>query len=279
MAACGSFSFFARLRKCLDAENRTSAAKLAEQLVDVREVRGLAGLVFRLSLVDLGQEELSAEQLELPLIALKPLRAHDVCGRTRALEDDHRLVVALDVVDHIGNALPELRNWYALHYGRMYEPVYVVNGVERVKIFIEVEAGSDLRHVYDAATFELLSTRRMPRPYPFPYGFIVGTTTADGDAVDCYVLTQRPIPTGTLVEGEPAGLLEQFEDGEVDHKVLATLPGEVEPSPADVEGILSDFIAALFRPHPMIRVEVGRILDADQAVAFIAASRTDDPAH
>jgi inorganic pyrophosphatase len=143
----------------------------------------------------------------------------------------------------------------------------------RVCIFIEVEAGSDLRHVYDEATFELLSTRKMTRPYPFPYGFIVGTTNADGGAVDCYVLTQRPIPAGTLVEGEPAGLLEQFEDGEVDHKVLATIPGEDEPPRADLDGILTDFIAALFRPYPMIHLEVGRILDANEAAAFIAARR------
>lgn len=146
----------------------------------------------------------------------------------------------------------------------------------RVSIFVEVEAGSDLRHVYDEATFELLSTRKMTRPYPFPYGFIVGTRNADGGAVDCYVLTERPIPTGTMVEGEPAGLLEQFEDGEVDHKVLAILPGEDAPPPADIEGILSTFIAALFRPYPMIRVEVGRILDASEAATFIAARRTDD---
>jgi inorganic pyrophosphatase len=144
-----------------------------------------------------------------------------------------------------------------------------------VTIFIEAEAGSDLRHVYDEATFELLSTRKMPRPYPFPYGFIVGTTNADGGAVDCFVLTERSIRTGTLVEGEPAGLLEQFEDGEVDHKVLAIIPGEDGPSQADLEAILSDFIAALFRPYPMIRLEVGRILDAGEAAAFIAARRTD----
>jgi hypothetical protein len=70
-------------------------------------------------------------------------------------------------------------------------------------------------------------------------------------------------------------LLEQFEDGEVDHKVLAIIPGEDGPCHADLEAILSDFIAALFRPYPTIRLEVGGILDVGEAAAFIAARRTD----
>ena len=62
--------------------------------------------------------------------------------------------------------------------------------------------------------------------YPFPYGFVVGTKAGDGDAADCFVLTARNLVSGTATDCEPVGLLEQIEDGEVDHKVLAVLPGE-----------------------------------------------------
>jgi inorganic pyrophosphatase len=95
---------------------------------------------------------------------------------------------------------------------------------ERVRIFVENEAGSDLRHSYDEASFKLLRTRQVAAAYPYPYGFILDTTAEDGGAVDCFVLTTSPIPTASALEGEPVGLLEQCEDGEVDHKILVALP-------------------------------------------------------
>jgi inorganic pyrophosphatase len=68
-------------------------------------------------------------------------------------------------------------------------------------------------------------TMHMSRPYPFPYGFVTGTRIADGDNVDCYILTKDRMAAGTIVECEAIGMLEQLEDGKVDHKVLAALPG------------------------------------------------------
>ena len=53
-----------------------------------------------------------------------------------------------------------------------------------------------------------------------------GTRAADGASVDCYLITHASLLAGTLVECEPIGLLEQDEDGELDHKVLAALPGQ-----------------------------------------------------
>lgn len=96
---------------------------------------------------------------------------------------------------------------------------------ERIRIFVETPAGSTERWRYDEQTLRLLSRHPVPHPYPYPYGFVVGTLADDGGAVDCYLLTKRPIPAGSLVDGEVAGILEQLENGEVDHKVLAVLPG------------------------------------------------------
>jgi len=144
---------------------------------------------------------------------------------------------------------------------------------KRVRIFVETESGSNVRRVYDETTHELLSTRRVVSPYPFPYGFILGTTTEDGSAVDCYVLTAKPIRSGSVVEGEPVGLVEQFEDGEVDHKVLAILPGDAPRIDADLHETLLSFTDALFRPFPSVRVEVGRILGAHEARVFITSHR------
>src|SRR3989338_6956415 len=124
-----------------------------------------------------------------------------------------------------------------------------------IKVCIEVEAGSRERHRYHTGTLEHLGIRRVPRPYSYPYGFVLGTRTADGDSVDCYLITRERVTPGTVVECEPIGLLEQVETGEIDHKVLAARPGqEIEPSP-ELLRELRDFIYALFAPLPDVKVD------------------------
>jgi hypothetical protein len=43
--------------------------------------------------------------------------------------------------------------------------------------------------------------------------------------VDCFILTDQPLTSGSIVEGDAVGPLEQIEDGEIDHKILMVLPG------------------------------------------------------
>src|SRR6266508_6493389 len=95
-----------------------------------------------------------------------------------------------------------------------------------IKVLIQVEAGSCDKNLYNEKTLEYKNTSRISRPYPYPYGFIIGTNAADGDCVDCYLITNDKLESGTIIECEPVGLLEQGEDGEVDHKVLAAIPGQ-----------------------------------------------------
>ncbi len=95
-----------------------------------------------------------------------------------------------------------------------------------IRVFIQNEAGSNQKHLHDEKT---LAHKRMvivSQAYPFPYGFVLDTTSEDGDNVDCFVITDRPLKTGTIVRCEPVGLLEQIEDGEADHNLLALLPDE-----------------------------------------------------
>lgn len=63
-------------------------------------------------------------------------------------------------------------------------------------------------------------------PTPFPYVFILGTTSDDGDNLDCFVLTDRELRKGDVVACSVAGLMEQFEDDKRDINILATLQGE-----------------------------------------------------
>ena len=123
------------------------------------------------------------------------------------------------------------------------------------------------------STLEFLETRRLSGRYPYPHGFVIGTSTADGDCVDCYLITADRTPSGTIVECEPVGLLLQEEDGEADHKILAALPGQDVTLGQELLQELQDFIATLFATFPDARVRVGPILPREAALQHLQNSR------
>ena len=98
-----------------------------------------------------------------------------------------------------------------------------------IEVFIECESGSNRKGVYDEKSHVRLSEMTVAAPYPYPYGFILDTRGDDGEAVDCFLLTDIAVEAGSTLEAHPVGLLEQVENGEVDHKILAALPGS-EPA-------------------------------------------------
>jgi inorganic pyrophosphatase len=75
------------------------------------------------------------------------------------------------------------------------------------------------------------------------------------------------------VECEPIGLLEQDEDGEVDHKVLAAMPGQDVEVGDELLQELRDFIHAVFTQFPDVCVRVGRMLPREAALQHIQACR------
>ena len=97
---------------------------------------------------------------------------------------------------------------------------------ESIEVFIEVSAGDTECRKFNEETLVYRYSRHSDIPYIYAYGFIIGTRTDDGDAVDCYVLTRRPLPPGESVRCRPVGLLKMMENGEADDKVLAALPDE-----------------------------------------------------
>lgn len=141
-----------------------------------------------------------------------------------------------------------------------------------LQMLIQVAAGSCDRRIYNESTLEYLETRPGSLPYPYPYGFIVGTSAEDGACVDCYLITNDPATAGSIVECEPVGLLLQDEGGEMDHKVLAALPGQdVIPGPELLQE-LQEFITAAFAAHPEIQVRMGPILPREAALDHLQRS-------
>jgi inorganic pyrophosphatase len=87
----------------------------------------------------------------------------------------------------------------------------------RFQVFIENEAGSNIKNHHDEKALTFQRSEAVSRAYPFPYGFIIGTQNADGDCLDCFVISKRPLRTGEIVECEPIGMMEQTEDALSDH--------------------------------------------------------------
>jgi inorganic pyrophosphatase len=143
-----------------------------------------------------------------------------------------------------------------------------------VRVFIENEAGSSDKNTFDESTLVFLRRERVSRPYPYPYGFVLGTRGGAGDAVDCFVLATTRLRSGAIVDCEPLGLLEQVEDGEIDHKVLAALPGEDVTLDAAMVAAVTDFIAGVFAHLPGKRVTIGRLLPRADADAYVRQCRT-----
>ena len=141
-----------------------------------------------------------------------------------------------------------------------------------IQMLIQVAAGSCDKNFYDERTLEYLETRHGSRPYPYPYGLIIGTSAADGDCVDCYLITSDKLTSGTIVECEPVGLLLQNEAGEIDHKVLAVIPGQDVLVGPELLQELQEFIYAIFAKYPDMEVRVGPILSREAALDHLQRS-------
>jgi hypothetical protein len=74
---------------------------------------------------------------------------------------------------------------------------------------------------------------------------------------------------GQTLECEAFALMEQIEDGNVDHNVLAKLPEENVEFTTEIQTILTDFVLNVFSHVPGKEISVGRFLGGEQARAHI----------
>jgi len=142
-----------------------------------------------------------------------------------------------------------------------------------VEMFIEAEAGSCDKHDYDEKSMEYRGCRTAVVPFPYPYGFILGTLTEEEDGVDCYLITDETPPAGSTVECEPAALLEFFEGDETDHKILAVPVNSQQEIDPRVCRTLEKFIYTIWTRFPEVQVRVGSLLPKEDALEYIEKYR------
>ena len=147
--------------------------------------------------------------------------------------------------------------------------------VPSMKVFIQNEAGSFDKNIYDEKTLTFTGTARVSRAYPLPYGFIFNTTGDDGLNVDCFVLTKTSLDAGQIVECDAVGLMEQLEDGKEDHNVLAVIRGEEERLDNKTKQKLIEFVSHVFDHVAGKTVLVGNFRGRESAIDYIR--RHKDP--
>jgi len=143
-----------------------------------------------------------------------------------------------------------------------------------MKVFIENEAGSDQKNIFNEETLEYKKSYTVSARYPFPYGFILDTTSGDGDNLDCFVLTDKPLKMGDIIDVDVLGMFEEIEDGQEDHKILAVPKGDTYHISADLESLFKEFSVRVFAHLPGKRKEVGRFLGVDDANTLIERSKS-----
>lgn len=137
-----------------------------------------------------------------------------------------------------------------------------------VKAIVEVEKGSSRRAVLDDH-LEITRYRELNISYPFAYGFILNTSSDDGDGIDCYILTNKIIKAGSIVDCVPIGLLEQLENDEMDSKVICLLENDDFKFDQKHVQQIKDFILQIFKRYPEIKIRFGEFKDKSFAINYI----------
>lgn len=108
-------------------------------------------------------------------------------------------------------------------------PTFSENG--SLHCVIEIPGGTNKKIEYttETKTFEIDQRNGTDRmipflPYPANYGFIPSTLSdrslgGDGDALDILLISEA-LPTGTIVEAIPIGMLKLLDNGEYDYKII-----------------------------------------------------------
>jgi inorganic pyrophosphatase len=145
----------------------------------------------------------------------------------------------------------------------------MTESVQTFRVFIENQAGSSIKNTYDEKTLEHLGSSTVSAPYPYPYGFALDTKSGDGDAVDCFVVTGNALQSGDIVECRALHLLEQIEDGEVDHKVLCVPAGAPGVVDNDAVEAIRAFIMSVFAHIPGKNMQLGALLGRSEAERYV----------
>lgn len=99
----------------------------------------------------------------------------------------------------------------------------------KVKVYIEIEKGSNIKYEFDKQENKLLIDRILPDPffYPYAYGFIPNTLAMDGDDLDILVVTNKHMVKDAFYDAHIVGVLIMEDEKGMDEKIICVLEEDI----------------------------------------------------
>ena len=100
--------------------------------------------------------------------------------------------------------------------------------IDTIEVLVEIPRGSRNKYEFDKerGVFFLDRVLYSSVHYPTDYGYIPGTLSEDGDALDALVVVQEPTFPGCHILARPIGVLDMNDEKGRDHKILAVPLGD-----------------------------------------------------
>jgi inorganic pyrophosphatase len=138
-----------------------------------------------------------------------------------------------------------------------------------MKVFIEQTCKPNKKNIFNKETGGYSKTVDFHLTYPYAYGYIIDTLAEDGDELDCYIITDQKFAHSFVIECEPIGMVEYFEDGQADHKIFVVPVGEKGEVTNEVKSKLLEFDTRYFEGRPNKNTRVGDFLGKEDALSEI----------
>lgn len=140
-------------------------------------------------------------------------------------------------------------------------------------VFVENPQGATTKIHHDEETFVPLLEEPVSWPYPYGYGFVIGVESGDGDCLDVFVISKNHIASGTRLTCSAIALLEQWQNDDDDHDVIAVPVDELEDADsidlAEVVREITKHMDEVFSHDPNRTLRVGDLLPASAAEALV----------
>lgn len=152
------------------------------------------------------------------------------------------------------------------------------NGTEKLEklqfdVFVENPQGATTKTHHDEEKLVPLFEEPVSWPYPYGYGFVIGVEGGDGDSLDVFVISKEAIPKSTRLTCSAIALVEQWQNDDEDHDVIAVPVDELADADSinleQVQANIEEHMAHVFSHDPNRTLRVGRLLPAEAAEALI----------
>lgn len=163
-----------------------------------------------------------------------------------------------------------------IDYNKFFSPGDINGGM--VNAVIEVPLGTTEKYEWNLKNLKMEIDRLEPTAFPEPvnYGFIPQTIGEDGDALDVFVISDVPVPTGTVLYVKIIGVMRFIDEGFRDDKIVTVTEDSKYQKISDIPKSRINKITHHFSHYKddsdFNQTTVGDWLDQKNAISIILES-------